>query len=766
MKQLLLSLITSVMLIATASAQTISGRVTDENTQPVSFANIVLLSGDSTFVNGTITDENGNYSIVHDERAKMLRVSCLGFETSFIDININENYGQIILKSADSQLDEITITAHRQLTQIKGDALVTNISGSPIAKLADVGHVLNVIPGIVSQDESIKVLGKGEPLVYINNRKISDLSEVYQLSPDNIKTIELIRNPGAKYDAEVKAVLKITTIAPTGEGFAIDNKLSIGHQFDNFYMDNNLKINYRYKNLDLFAAASYGKKNFKENVLSTDETFLSSYYNMFTDINNNTDKQPFSSKLGFNYAFKSGNSIGFEYSNKLQMSDVHYSTLTNLREDGNLTENLNSSDNGDKNTGYHLVNLYNSGSLLSWDYEIDFDAMHNFNEYNHTINEQSDAGNDIVLNCNEENDASLYAFKLEANKEIFKGDVTLGTEHSFVDRSGESTYLQNADNNTDYRLKENNSAIYTELTQDFSLWSFTLGLRYEFVKSNYYENSIKRDDCCRSYHNWFPSVSVDFFPGDAEFSLCYERSIQRPYYEQLGNNIGFINRYAYETGNPLLRPAFYDDFSLMVTFKDFTFMADYMINHDYIYEAYSSYGDNEQVSLLKHENYDKFNAVQLSLAYNHKFGFYRPNFYVSIFRQDMWINFRNEKKVFDKPSGVIRINNLFELPWQTTLNAGFDYFTPGDDELGWVDENYSFNIDISKIFGNWTVSFVCDDVFKTTNTYFNFYGAIRKCTIEKLSDTRKLELSIRYKLNSSKSKYKGTGAVNDEKERM
>ena len=95
----------------------------------------------------------------------------------------------------------------------------------------------------------------------------------FQLSPDNIKNVELITNPGAKYDSEVKAVLKIYTVAPTGEGFAIDNKLSIGHQY-RFYYSDKLKANFRHKNLDVFAAVNYARRKGNENVLSTEETFF------------------------------------------------------------------------------------------------------------------------------------------------------------------------------------------------------------------------------------------------------------------------------------------------------------------------------------------------------------------------------------------------------------------------------------------------------------------------------------------------------------
>lgn len=742
----------------------ISGKITDESNVGVPFANVVMLDyGDSTLIAGTITDIDGNFSFETEKRG-LLKVSCMGFEDYFSE-NPHENMPVIVLRKSDLMLDEISIVAERQKIQIKDGAMLTNVSGSPIAKLADIQHVLSIIPGIVAKNENITVLGKGEPLVYINNRKIRDLAEIYQLSPDNIKNIELITNPGAKYDSRVKSVLKINTIAPTGEGFSVDNKLSGGYQYK-WYVSDNLKLNYRHKNLDVFASAGYSYKKYMENVFSTDETFLSSYYNMLTDDDNYYSWKPFSSKVGMNYDFKSGNSIGFTYSNSLSDNGMESNTITALRQDDDLADNLKSANSGDTKSVCHSINVYNSGSLLSWDYEVDFDAVYNYSDYNHLIDESSDAGEKILWDCDEENDASLYAFKTEFCKEVLEGDITIGTEHSFVNRKGICEYLQNSSNNSNCRVKERNSAIYSEFSQEFDNWGFTLGLRYEIVGSDYFEYEIRQSEYCRKYQNWFPSVSLDFSLGEADLSLSYDRSVQRPYYEQLGNNIGFVNRYASETGNPLLKPAYTDDFCANFVYKDLSFMADFFINYDYIYDSYTTYGDDAQISLIKPDNFDRFNSFQTSVAYNPTFGCYCPKMSASLYWQDMSIVFCGEKRDFDRPSGVFQMDNLIQLPWQTMLNVGLSYSTSGDYELGWIDDNFVCSLDVSKSIGNWTVSLVCDDVFETENQHFNMYGNIRKCTIEKHSDTRKIELSIRYKFNAAKSKYKGTGAGNEEKERM
>ena len=375
----------------------VSGRIVDEENHGLPYVNVVMLNhGDSTLITGTISDFDGNFSF-KTEKKVFLKVSCIGYEDYYID-NLQINMPEIVLRQSYLQLDAVDIIAERKKIQIKGDAMVTNVSGTPIAKLSDIQHVLNVVPGLVSQNETLKVLGKGEPLVFINNRKIRDLSEVFQLSPDNIKNIELITNPGAKYDSEVKAVLIINTVAPTGEGLSIDNKLSVGYQYKTYYSDN-LKLNYRKKNLDVFASCAYSETKSHENVISTDETFLSSYYNMHTDDDNYAHKRPFSSKIGLDYGFNSGNSIGIQYSNALGNSDMESCTSAKTYQDQFFSDMLHSNNTGESKSGCHLVNVYNSGRLLSWDYEMDFDAMFMSSDYEHLIDELSDKGSPMYLDC-------------------------------------------------------------------------------------------------------------------------------------------------------------------------------------------------------------------------------------------------------------------------------------------------------------------------------------------------------------------------------
>ena len=141
MKTIILTILTLVLLHVATFAQ-ISGTVSDPNGEKIPFVNVVLLKNDTIFLSGTITDENGKYEFADTQNADLLKVSYIGYVDFSRDISANETVIDVVLESSDVNLDEITISARRQITQIKDGAMITNISGSPLSKLTDIQHVL------------------------------------------------------------------------------------------------------------------------------------------------------------------------------------------------------------------------------------------------------------------------------------------------------------------------------------------------------------------------------------------------------------------------------------------------------------------------------------------------------------------------------------------------------------------------------------------------------------------------------------------------
>ena len=172
---------------AATFAQTISGGVFAEDNTPVAFANVVLMASDSSFVDGSITDVDGKFTIKKSDDAAFISISCLGYESKMLSVNADAS--QIVLKAADLMLDEITVSAGLPKTRIKDGAMVTDVQNTLLAKEGSTERMLGKIPGVIKSKDGFEVFGKGKAEVYINGIKMRDNNVLESLNPANIKTV-------------------------------------------------------------------------------------------------------------------------------------------------------------------------------------------------------------------------------------------------------------------------------------------------------------------------------------------------------------------------------------------------------------------------------------------------------------------------------------------------------------------------------------------------------------------------------------------------
>ena len=174
------------------SAQTISGKLVDEQNQPLPYANVVLLSlPDSAFVSGTISGEDGSFTLDATSENQIVRISSIGYKTVFKPVS-PANIGIVQLVSDAQQLGEVVVKADLPKTRVKGNAMVTTVTGSVLEKAGTGNDLLDKIPGLSANNGSVNVFGSGEAEIYINGRKMRNSSELDQLSSDNIKSVETV----------------------------------------------------------------------------------------------------------------------------------------------------------------------------------------------------------------------------------------------------------------------------------------------------------------------------------------------------------------------------------------------------------------------------------------------------------------------------------------------------------------------------------------------------------------------------------------------
>ena len=120
------------------------------------------------------------------------------------------------------ELREVVIKGNLPNTRLKGGSMITRVEGTPLASSGTVDEMLVKIPGMTGSEDKLEVLGKGTPVIYINGRLLRDDTELKRLRSDEIRDVEVINNPGAQYDASVRAVVRIRTKKHKGDGLGLD----------------------------------------------------------------------------------------------------------------------------------------------------------------------------------------------------------------------------------------------------------------------------------------------------------------------------------------------------------------------------------------------------------------------------------------------------------------------------------------------------------------------------------------------------------------
>jgi len=198
-------------------AQDISGTIVDNQNEPIGFASVTVLAADSAFLSGTTCDANGHYTLPKNDRAKYLRISSVGYQTATIDI---ANATSPIVLSADAKvLDAVEVVSMRKLVTAQADRLNYDMQADPDSKTNTLLDMLKKVPLVsVDGENQVRVNGNTSFKYYKNGHYDPSLSgnpkEVLRSIPANlVKRIEVITEPGAKYDAEgVTAILNIVML--------------------------------------------------------------------------------------------------------------------------------------------------------------------------------------------------------------------------------------------------------------------------------------------------------------------------------------------------------------------------------------------------------------------------------------------------------------------------------------------------------------------------------------------------------------------------
>ena len=675
----------------------------------------------------------------------------------------NQNFGKDTL-----QLREVVVRATRPLAKLNSEGFVTEVKGTVLEKLGFAKDVMGMLPGVLNNNGSIEVFGKGKPVFYINGHIVRNNIEVEQLKANQIDKITVITNPSSRYASTVGSIIKITTIKKVGDGFSFDNIATFGYR-NYLYGKDNLDLNYRIENLDFFGTFGFEKGKDTNSSKNVQNSWLSSHHQQNTTMKSTQHSKLIDGKWGFDFSSSPKLSFGAFYQVSYAPIKTNSSIMSSLYSDDVIESETSAYKDIKLRDLEHLLDGYCHGGWGKWNLEMTFDLMWKKTRENQNVIEQTGINQDFGIK--DVGHARLMATELYASHPFLKGNFSFGvdfTNSSREENSESENSIMAGENN---KIQELNMAYYVETMQHLGNVTFRIGGRYEHVNSEYFIGGRKNHEQSHVYDKFFPTASLSLPIGKTMVQLSYSKQCYRPLYSQLSNTVHYVNKYLYQSGNPYLQPSYSDNISLNLRYRWLALTANYKKVQNQIITSYTYYDDSKTIALLKKEN-SRNSLSNLQIMASFMPGFlwkcYYPVLACGVVSQFYKIDYRGNIKHVDNPLVVVKFNNIFKFHNNYMATVNYSWRSEGNSEnikMGSVGQiNLSLAKDLSE---KWNVKLSANDIFNTArkNT-FTIFSGMNDVYIEKAATVRAVECIVRYKFNTVKAKYKGKGAGKKEMDRL
>lgn len=747
-----------------------AGQVSDADNQPIAYANVCLLSGDSILISGTVTDENGRFRIEKTADPCFLRISCIGYQNFYERLDPDKH--RYVLNALDMRLDEVTVSAHRKNVKIQGTNLIADVEHSVLRDFGTADDILDKIPLVYGKDGQYSVFGKGAAVVYINRRKVTDMSELTRLNSKDIASVEVIRNPGIQYDADMNAVIKINLKRNFIEGWSVG--ATLGDKQGRRNSDNEqLQLTYGGQKINAFATFSNSSLRLSTDqrneervdtevgqwVLKSDmDRWPSNYYNQ--DMTG-----------GLSLFLHENHTVGGQVSYSEETDRWGGSSVSSVMRNEVDFESLRVDINARSRYRQWNSNLYYEGKLSSkLTLNVNGDMLRRKANGGRVNAESGDLTDSHVVNSRDENEYAIYSGLLTMDYAPNSStSFTWGSNVSFVENKLRN---QSADETVEYNLsalrsKETKYAFFAEGGYSYKRFSARLGLRYEGFKMIYTDDLTHAVLEDRAYNRFYPYLSCSYSDKKIKMGISLSTKVRRPTYYQLRNSTDYLNRYSMEQGNPLLLPQYTTSLSYTAQYRTLTFFMDYQWIKDYIMSGNIVSRADPLLFLSKPVNLSHYTALNAGFSYNMAIGVWEPEVSANLTRTYLPIYDENHRRINgNRPYIRASLNNYWRLgkQWMPYLLIGYN--NDGYMREYRIKQNAMISLGISKrLFDNQLyVRLSVENLLGAKEDEIR-YDTGYVFSKSKYKDNRRVGIYIRYNFNAKK-KYKGKSSASEEMNRL
>jgi len=712
-----------------------SGTVLDEKQKPIYMATVeVLPSTDSTVMATSATGENGRFEMELKPGTYVFRISFLGYRTltsaAIAVAGTKTDLGIFRLQVEDQLLSEVVVNRQLRLVEQRSDRMVVNVENSILSDGMTALEILQRAPGVrVDDDGHITMRGKAGVRVLVNG-KLSYLSEkelallLKGTQSSSIKSIELITNPSAKFDAAGNAGLinivmkteKRTGISGTAHSYAATSRKP--------RYGGGLSVNARHNQWNVVSSYDYGYRGERE------------YRSFLRQFNHPT--RPDSSKISNQYSetdeplFTHNAKVGVDYDVDDRMtlgalwtgSFGTYKNLSNGYNDiafigGRLVSNaLTDNRHISKwNTQGGSLNLLRK--IGARNHELSADVDYTYADYSadqYLLSDfQQTAFQDPFASTRRGQTPSVtdvFVGKVDYLHHLGDGQkVETGWKSSWIDadnnalndtlRNGQ--WVPDAGTSNHFRYEEQIHAGYVNYSLERERWNVMAGLRVEHTRTVGHQLTAGQRTG-RRYTQLFPSLSLAYKPNtDRSVQLSYSRRIQRPDYDDLNPFRYYVDAFVFWEGNPYLQPELAHALELNVVFGGALSISAYYTYVNHVMTSVLTQLPEQNVTIRSVHNIDGFRNLGMNVNYTFKpFGF--------------WTSINNANGFNNRYSGEFNGEPIDNAQWSGTFSS-INTLSLG---RGWSAE----------VIGEYHTAHV-DGVL-----HLNAYGSIATGLMKKLSQER------------------------------
>lgn len=750
----------------------VEGRIITSDNEPVYFADILLkrtevesyeVSTDSLGYFNLQIKNAGNYffTVVYYNEEK--------FNKEFSIVN-NINLGEIKIEDS-SVLNDIVIEGRRKQIEKKVDRLIFNVESSVQGSGSDALELLKITPRIKVENDKISMIGKSSMRIMIDDRIVqlsdNDLANFLRtLSSDDIKSIEVITNPPAKYSAEGNSgMINIITKNKKEESWnaSLQSTYRQGNHGIGIFGGN---FNYKKNKFKL----SYNSNYYKGYIAPVNNSLLEYPTLLWKENNKRKDLyDSFSNNIEVDYEVSKKISMGINYRYNKNKMELHSDLTSNIvnsisqRTDSLIKTPSLQYINTDLHTlNYHFV--YQIDTLkrkLSFDFDFfDYESNsdRNFASTTFGTNDLNTPISFYAANNIGIQKINNLSFNLDMDHPMKWADFNYGMRISNIETNSGFQHFDLTNGTPEFDYNKSNSFLYKENTQAvyFSAhkewsekWQTKIGLRLENTQTQ--GNSLTLNEKhTMDYTKLFPTAYVSFIPNENNsISLSYSRRINRPNYSLLNPFRWIASAYSYSEGNPYLQPAFTNNIEL-----------EYMLKQNFISSIYFSNTDDdfEQLSVID-PNTNIQQIIPKNFIVNRKIGFnqtviFKPLFWwnVNLFGTIYYSSTDSKVPVtlqyLKGWNGEFSINNDFTLNSSNTLffNIRYSYVTKGVSNLDYNSAYNQLNASFKGLFFNkkLIVSLHANDILSSSRITYTGYSNGVKTVYRNYYDNRYVSLSLSY----------------------